>query len=48
MKTVGSLTAVSSRYGALSTAQLLGDYELDATTGIVRRLDGAGSPARTR
>jgi hypothetical protein len=37
---VASLTAVSSRYGATTTALVLGDYELDAETGVVRRADG--------
>lgn len=37
---VGTLTAVSSRYGATTTPLVLGDYELDAATGIVRAVSG--------
>src|SRR5690348_7925244 len=35
-----TLTAVSTRYGATTTALLLADYELETATGIVRRVDG--------
>jgi uncharacterized phiE125 gp8 family phage protein len=37
---VAELTAVSSRSGATTTALTLDDYELDAATGLVRRVDG--------
>jgi hypothetical protein len=36
----GSLTAVSYRYGAVTTALTLSDYELDAETGLVRLASG--------
>jgi hypothetical protein len=36
----GSLTAVSSRYGAATTALTLADYELDADTGLLRLAAG--------
>ena len=38
---VVSLTAVSSRVGATSTALTLADYELDAASGLVRAVDGS-------
>lgn len=37
---VGELLSVSSRYGATTTALTLGDYELDAATGLVRSASG--------
>jgi hypothetical protein len=37
-----SVTAVSSRVGAVTTPLTLVDFELDAASGIVRRADGGG------
>ena len=39
---VASLVSVSSRVGATTTALTLADYELDADTGLLRAVSGAG------
>ena len=39
---VVDLVSVSSRYGSSLTAESLGDFELDAESGLLRRADGYG------
>lgn len=39
---VASLTAISTRYGATTAALTVGDYELDADSGLLRAASGAG------